>query len=163
MEDTGEMVHILPQDHLNFGDDETESDLDHNHRGLSQRRAKGVKCIDDDGEEEEENDGSDLDRRGAVRRRKKEAMEETESDLDQAMSASSRVYPGKKSGKAGIMRRKGVSKSKGSPYRNSGSSHDDDVSPLIVSQSSFEEQRRNGEWWQPVQSLVAGPGYEQGL
>ena len=75
--------------------------------------------------------------------------EETESDLDQ--SVSGRLIPGKKAGKMGIVRRKGVSKNKGSPYRSSGSSHEDEGSPVRVAggsgrgQHKVLEQRRNGE------------------
>ena len=136
MEDTGEIVHILHSDlHHPLMDSEEEigSDLDRGRRhGKPRRHGKGV-VVDN----EEEQDSSDLD--NGVRH------ERMESDLD--MGASGRVVPGKKSGKMGIMRRKGVSKSKGSPYRSSGSSHEDDTNPLIINyQKRADDHRGNGKW-----------------
>ena len=140
MEDTGEIVHVRPSDLQGittngdrssyrkltyYGDDDAGSDLD-----LGKTRV---------------NSANDAPLRGSPLSSSIAADDEdAESDLDQG---GSRVTPGKKSGKMGIMRRKGVSKVKGSPYRNSGSSHDDDTSQLISSNQSIDGmqmQRRNG-------------------
>jgi len=141
MEDTGEIVHVRPSDFRGIATNGDRS----SYRKLTYY--------------EDEDGGSDLDLgktrvNGAGRAAKKGSPlssgipaddEDTESDLDQGVS---RVTPGKKSGKMGIMRRKGVSKVKGSPYRSSGSSHDDDMSQLISSNpsvdGSLQMQRRNG-------------------
>lgn len=131
MEDTGELVHVMHSDlhwPLRYQDDDAESDLDN---------GKARRIQDDDCDA-----GSDLDRGRAHRRRQRVELEDEESDLDSSVSA--RVIPGKKSGRMGIMRRKGVSKSKGSPYRSSGSSHEEDLSPLVSTQKNLE-LRRNGE------------------
>ncbi len=136
MEDTGEMVHIRPSDlRVNgnssgrgnrkltcYEEDDLGSDLDQgktHHHGNGLDSSPSSKLIADD--------------------------DDTESDLDQG---GSRVTPGKKSGKMGIMRRKGVSKTKGSPYRSSGSSHEEDTSPLTSSYvvGVSHMQRRNGEF-----------------
>ena len=130
MEDTGEIVHVRPKDlrgllngnrdnrkHTYYEDEDTESDLDQGKAQRPDRAHNSQPPVDDD---------------------------DTESDLDQGVS---RVTPGKKSGKMGIMRRKGVSKTKGSPYRSSGSSHDEDASPLVANQlvGGAHMQRRNGK------------------
>lgn len=137
MEDTGELVHILNSDlhhTLSYeADDDRGSDLDLGG-GIRKKRVNQV--ID-----QEDDEGSDLDNGGSRERRVNLEGDETESDLDQSVS---RMIPGKKCGKMGIMRRKGVNKSKGSPYRGSGSSHDEDFgNPLVPGYQTLE--RRNGE------------------
>lgn len=138
MEDTGELVHLLHSDlhrPLHYEEDgDGGSDLD--RVGVRNRRC-----------DLEDEVGSDLDFGGAHKRRiALDGEEETESDLDQ--TASRHVVPGKKSGKMGIVRRKGVSKSKGSPYRSSGSSHEEDLSPLVSCQKNLE-LGKNGEFFAP--------------
>ena len=158
MEDTGEMVHIMrsdlqrgsyipPGSSIDNGDgDSGSSDLDQG--GVRRPRRAPRRHADDD-----DDTGSDLDRNGRRGGRRGgrgvgkvvgAEEEETESDLDQA--SMRRVIPGKKSGKMGILRRKGVSKSKGSPYRSSGSSHEDDGCPLVTATTAQRnmDHHRNG-------------------
>ncbi len=161
MEDTGEIVHILHSDlhrasYIPQGNsiDADSGSSDQDQRGV--RRQRRPRHYEDDGE----GAGSDLDingtrggggRRGGGRRWSNQVMagaeeDETESDLDQA--STRRVTPAKKLGKMGIIRRKGVSKSKGSPYRSSGSSHEDDTCSLVTTATTAQrdiEHHNNGE------------------
>ena len=159
MEDTGEMIHIMHSDlhrrsNIPMGNSIDNGDADSAGSDLDQGRVRRPRKlrINKDADMESDLDRSGSQRGGAGGRRRineiaAEAAEddETESDLDQG--GSTRVIPGKKTGKMGIMRRKGVSKSKGSPYRSSGSSHEDDSFHLVTSTSSAHnslERRRNG-------------------
>lgn len=136
MEDTGEIVHLLNSDlhQLNYeSDDDPGSDLDRGGKRVLLRKGKET--------------GNSLNRRGGVRsRRLKKEDDEAGSDLDQG-GIGPRVFPGKKSGKMGIMRRKGVSKSKGSPYRSSGSSHEEEFAAYCAAGNHLQRsmERRNGE------------------
>ena len=122
MEDTGELVHVMHSDlhsgEINGYDQENaESSLD-----FGQGKRRGLVP-----------NFSQLDAEG----------DDIESDLD---LGSSRVSPGKRSANMGIVRRKGVSKTKGSPYRHS-SSHEDEFGSLSLSQQGgvAQLQRRNSE------------------
>ena len=152
MEDTGEMIHVrhsdLHQQHLKDSN-EVESDLDHYER-----------CGEEDGlrrRDKENERESNLDQRRRRHRGEKEHLDdgETESDLDQG--ATNRVIPAKRMGKMGIMRRKGVSKTKGSPYRSSGSSHDEDMYPLFTNSSKrADDHRRNGQFIYMTETTTTG-------
>lgn len=131
------MIHIRNSTHIQSHDDDNGSDLDNGKR-------RGH-YYDPEEEEVSDLDGGQMHKRKDLKLKWESEEGEAESDLDQGFSG--RVIPGKRMGKMGIMRRKCVSKSKGSPYRSSGSSHDEDLSPLVgvASGSGQGDQRRNGE------------------